>query len=173
MNNRFYAAIVFVCALLGATDASMARQRQMQLGGIGNLAGYVPRLMQDFGWTRQQALGAMANFAHESHGLAVEQIGMGSRGGFGWAQWTGARRWAFMSFVRSHGLAPTSAAANYAFLAHELRTNFAHVAQHMRRARTAYEATAIFARDYEGAFSPGAISAMSSRYRWAQRLASL
>jgi hypothetical protein len=173
MNNRFYAALVFVCTLLSVTSASQAHQWHSQNDGTANLVGYAPRLMHDFAWTRQQAVGALANFAHESRGRAIEEIGMRGHGGFGWAQWTGARRWAFMAFARSHGMAPTSDAANYDFLAHELHTSYAWVAQRMRQARTANEATAIFARDYEGAFSPGAVTAMSSRYRWAQRLASL
>lgn len=94
-------------------------------------------------------------------------------GGFGWAQWTGTRRRAFMKYAGSHGLAPSSGAANYGFLAYELRTNFAHVVRRMRQARTAYEATAIFAADYEGAFSRGAVPAMSSCYGWARVLAAL
>jgi hypothetical protein len=173
MKHRICVAWIFVSVTLGTIGVSQARDESAQADVVGNLAGYVPRLMQDFGWTRQQAVGAVANFAHESRGRGTQQIGMRRGGGFGWAQWTGPRRRAFMTYAGSHGLAPSSGAANYGFLVFELRTNFAHVAQRMRQARTAYEATAIFAAGYEGAFSPGAIPAMSSRYRWARVLAAL
>ena len=44
----------------------------------------------------------------------------GSRGGFGWAQWTGARRTLFEAFCSKNGLDPFSDEANYGFLREEL-----------------------------------------------------
>lgn len=171
MNNRICAALTLVFATICVTDPASAFQQKVNPQACGNLAQYASRLSQEFGWTRAQAIGALANFAHESRGRAIEQVGMpAGSGGFGWAQWTGARRYAFMAFARASGMSPASDGANYAFLAHELRTNFAFVAQRMKQARSTAEATTIFARDYEGAFSPGAIASMSSRHQWARAL---
>lgn len=171
MKNRIYAALTLVFALVCVSGPASAFQQSAQPQECGNLARYVTRLSQEFGWTRPQAIGALANFAHESRGRAIEQVGLpAGTGGYGWAQWTGARRYAFMAFARANGMSPASDAANYAFLAHELNTNFAFVAQRMKQARSSAEATVIFARDYEGAFSPGAITSMPSRHQWARAL---
>lgn len=174
MKNRIFAALTLVFATVSVSDPASAFQQRAQPQECGHLAQYASRMARDFGWTRGQAIGALANFAHESRGRAIEQLGMrAGTGGFGWAQWTGARRYAFMAFARANGMSPASNDANYAFLAHELRTNFAFVAQRMRLARSTVEATTIFARDYEGAYSPGAITSMPSRHQWARTLGAM
>jgi len=80
-------------------------------------------LMKDLKLTPKQAAGVAGNLMHESAGMNsnINEIGKGSEGGFGWAQWTGSRRTAFMNYARAHGLEPGSPAANYGFLVHELK----------------------------------------------------
>jgi hypothetical protein len=81
-------------------------------------------LMRDFDLTPAQAAGMVGNLDHESGGFAsLQEINPtveGSRGGYGYAQWTGPRRRAFESWATENGLDPTSYEANYGFLKHEL-----------------------------------------------------
>lgn len=82
------------------------------------------QLMRDFGLSPGAASGFAGNLAHESGNFkTLQEINptvKGSRGGFGWAQWTGPRRRQFEAFTQQNGLDPTSAEANYGFLKHEL-----------------------------------------------------
>ena len=81
-------------------------------------------LMRDFDLTPAQAAGMVGNLDHESGGFAslqeIDPTVEGSRGGYGYAQWTGPRRRAFESWATENGLDPTSYEANYGFLKHEL-----------------------------------------------------
>jgi hypothetical protein len=75
----------------------------------------------------------------------------GSRGGFGWAQWTGPRRIEFESYARLHGLDPASDDANYGFLIHSLTNNpqYAGLLAQLRSGSiSAYEAATIFSKGY-------------------------
>lgn len=82
-------------------------------------------LMRDFELTPEQAAGVVGNLAHETGGFRhmqeISPVVPGSRGGFGFAQWTGPRRRQFESWASEQGLDPNSYDANYGFLAHELR----------------------------------------------------
>lgn len=73
----------------------------------------------------EDAAAIVGNLGHESGGFATLQeivpTVKGSRGGYGWAQWTGPRRKAFEAWCASVGLSPASDAANYGFLLVELR----------------------------------------------------
>jgi hypothetical protein len=84
----------------------------------------IQRLTQDFGLQPYQAAGIVGQLAHESVGLqAINEkspLVPGSRGGFGWAQWTGPRRRQFESWAQANNLDVTSPEANYGFLKTEL-----------------------------------------------------
>ncbi|MCG5029758.1 phage tail tip lysozyme, partial [[Ruminococcus] torques] len=64
-----------------------------------------PRIMRDllaearFGFSRDDVAAIVGNLAHETLGFTKMQemapTVRGSRGGYGWAQWTGQRRVAF------------------------------------------------------------------------------
>lgn len=81
-------------------------------------------LMRDFGLTQAQAAGFVGNLAHESGDFKtlqeIDPMVEGSRGGFGYAQWTGPRRRQFEAWAEQNGLDPTSYEANYGFLKYEL-----------------------------------------------------
>ncbi len=81
-------------------------------------------LMRDFGLTEAQAAGFVGNLDHESGGFKslqeIDPMVEGSRGGYGYAQWTGPRRRAFESWAAENGLDPSSYEANYGFLKYEL-----------------------------------------------------
>jgi hypothetical protein len=83
------------------------------------------RLQKDFGLSPGAAAGFAGNLAHESGNFKTLQetspTVAGSRGGYGWAQWTGPRRRAFEQWAAQNNMDPSSPDANYGFLAQELK----------------------------------------------------
>lgn len=81
-------------------------------------------LMRDFDLTETQAAAFVGNLAVESNNFQTLQeinpIVEGSRGGFGYAQWTGPRREAFEAWAAENELDPSSYEANYGYLKKEL-----------------------------------------------------
>jgi hypothetical protein len=124
-------------------------------GSFGARApGVMGRLMKDFGLSKEQAAGIVGNLGAESGLQAINEknpLIPGSRGGFGWAQWTGPRRRAFENWAKVKGLDPKSDEANYGFLAHELRTSERGSLAAVRRQTTAQGAMRAFEQSYERA----------------------
>lgn len=108
------------------------------------------RLMDDpdLRLTPHQAAGVMGNLAHESGWFKqmqeIKPTVPGSRGGFGWAQWTGPRRKAFEQWTRQNKLDPYSDEANFGFLKHELLTSERPALEKLRKAKDPYQATQFF-----------------------------
>jgi len=111
-------------------------------------------LKRDYGLTDEQAAGVVGNLMYESGGFqSLQEISPtvpGSKGGFGYAQWTGPRRTAFENWVGEKGLDPTSYDANYGFLKHELATNRYERNQFnkVRNADTAAEAARLISENF-------------------------
>jgi len=126
-------------------------------------------LKRDFGMTNEQAAGVVGNLMHESGGFStlqeVNPTVPGSKGGYGFAQWTGDRRKAFDDYVEQTGADKTSYDANYGFLKHELSNNRYERNQFnkVKKAQTAEEAAKIVSENY---LRPG-IPHNSSRVRYA------
>ena len=84
----------------------------------------VQDLMKDFGLTKLQASAMAGNLGWESDNFKGMQeynpIVKGSKGGYGFAQWTGPRREMFEEWSKSNNLDPSSYDANYGFLKFEL-----------------------------------------------------
>lgn len=82
------------------------------------------QLIADFGLTEAGAAAFAGNLDYESGGFRqlqeLQPVIPGSRGGFGWSQWTGPRRVEFERWAAQAGLDPASDEANYGFLRHEL-----------------------------------------------------
>ena len=82
------------------------------------------KLIEDFDFSVEDAAAVMGNAGHESAGFTLMQelkpTVKGSRGGYGWFQWTGPRRRAFEAYVNRNNLDINSREANYAFLWVEL-----------------------------------------------------
>lgn len=134
----------------------------------------VSDLQQDFGLTREQAAGIAGPLAMESAGFGtlqeVRPLIPGSRGGFGYAQWTGPRRRAFESWSRQKGLDPTSYEANYGFLRHELQnTGEGRVLQSIRGISDSQSAAQAFTNQF---LRPG-IPNMPARMSWTSRVLGL
>jgi len=87
---------------------------------------YMRRLLSDFpSLDAQGAAAIFGNLGHESIGLTklqeIKPTVKGSRGGYGWAQWTGPRRRAYEDYCKRNGKDPASDEANYAYLFVELK----------------------------------------------------
>lgn len=84
----------------------------------------VSDLMKDFNLTKTQAAAIVGNLAWESDNYQgmqeYEPAVKDSRGGYGFAQWTGARRRMFEEWSKENELDPNSYEANYGFLKFEL-----------------------------------------------------
>lgn len=82
-------------------------------------------LIADFHITPEDAAAIAGNLGHECLGFTkLQEISptvKGSRGGYGWAQWTGPRRKAYEAYCKRNGKDPASDGANYAYLFVELK----------------------------------------------------
>lgn len=129
-------------------------------------------IQKDFGLSAPQAAGVVGNFMHESGGFnslqEISPLVPGSRGGYGYAQWTGPRRRAFEEYVEQTGLDPSSYEANYGFLRHELANDPYERRQFdtVRNAQTAEEAARLISQNY---LRPG-IPHMDSRINYANQV---
>jgi len=130
------------------------------------------QLMVDFGLTKEQAAGVVGNLYHESAGMNPNVNEFGSdpgsptygppnhtQFGYGWAQWTGTRKDDYLAFCETAGpngtrLDPSSPAANYAFLKHELLTTESATIPALKAAGTPEDAAVIFRKVFERAANP-------------------
>src|SRR3990167_830331 len=82
-------------------------------------------LMREFDMSKEDAAAILGNLGHESAGFTklqeIKPTVPGSKGGTGWAQWTGPRRRAFEAWCKANKLKPSSDEANYGYLVVELR----------------------------------------------------
>lgn len=152
----------------GAGGLSTAPQTQplTQQQGQQVAAQYVANLQRDFGLTKPQAEGIVANLWHESGGMNSGinqggQIGAPSANmaddnanGYGIAQWGGARKQGLIDYAQQHGLDPSSQAANYGYLKQELETTQSGAIAAVKGTSTAAEATEAFCNAFEKPSDP-------------------
>ena len=115
---------------------------------MGSLMKYLPPL------DVEGAAGIMGNLWAESKLQAVNEAKptvAGSRGGYGWAQWTGPRRRAAERFWAERKLEPATDTAQLAFLIHELQTTEKNGLTAVMRPGTLEERTKAFERAFERA----------------------
>lgn len=109
------------------------------------------------------------NGAHESAGFRILQeikpTVAGSRGGWGYFQWTGPRRRAFEAWTVKRGLDPSGAAANIGFLVFELQTSEKAALPALRRAKGLEAKVKAFEMAYERA----GVKHYPSRLEWARK----
>jgi hypothetical protein len=74
------------------------------------------RIIADFDLDALSAAAVLGNIGHECGGFRIMQetkpVVPGSRGGFGWCQWTGKRRLAMEAYCARNALDPVSDKAN-------------------------------------------------------------
>ena len=113
------------------------------------------RLIADFGLKDFQAAGLLGNIGEECDGFREMQerkpLIPGSKGGFGWAQWTGPRRTQFEAFCSAAGLSPFADAANYGFLKEELNTTQTMSLSAIQKATSIAKAVRVFEATFERA----------------------
>lgn len=146
------------------------------LGGSGIKERAMPLmddLKRDLGLTTNNAAGIASGLAAESGIQAINEknpLIPGSRGGFGFGQWTGPRRIAFEKYAADHGLDPTSYAANYGFLKEDLTKNYPGVLADIRNQRGATaSANAFF--PYESGGDPRLAFHLADHSQYAESLA--
>lgn len=126
-------------------------------------------LMEDFGFSVEDAAAACGNGGHESNGLqAINEAKptvAGSRGGWGWFQWTGSRRVAFENYCARNGLSPSSDRAQYNWLFLELQGTEAKAVQATKDAEGLEAKVEAFEKAYERA----GVKHYPSRLKWAER----
>lgn len=128
------------------------------------------RLVADLGITPVQAAGIVGNLGGESGLQAINEVRPvvpGSRGGFGWAQWTGPRRVQFEAYAAAQGLDVTDDRANYGFLIVELKGSEAKALRQLKKTTTVDAATYTFAVHFERPADPEGTRA--ARVRFAER----
>jgi hypothetical protein len=130
---------------------------------------YVPRLMQDLSITREQACGIMGNIGGETGGFTALQekkpTVKGSRGGYGWMQWTGPRRKKYEAWAAQNNLNPATDEANYRYLVQETMTDELHSLIQLRKTSTVEAATETFMLQN---LRPG-VPNLKGRVTWANR----
>ena len=123
-------------------------------GGDATAAALAGDMMQKYGLTRQQAIGAVGVMGYESGDFRTmqEQNPQGGRGGWGYAQWTGPRRVDFDNFVQQNRLDPASYAANWGMIQHEIATNpqYAAAITALKQESTVEGAARSWEHNYEG-----------------------
>ena len=122
--------------------------------GFDARAGWVvQRLLTDFDVMKlNHAGGVVGNLGGESGLEAINEkhpLVVGSRGGFGWGQWTGDRRRAFEAWCAGHGLDITSDEANYRWLCEEMRGPEHHALDQVLKTTSIEAATETFEAYYE------------------------
>lgn len=130
-------------------------------------SGIVARLLGDFPIRHDDCFAIVGNGGHESNGTTdLQEIAptvKGSRGGWGWFQWTGPRRRAFEAYCTRNKLDPASDEANYAWLFLELKGSEAKALPRTLAAGTLAEKVVAF----EQAFLRAGVKHYPSRYEWA------
>lgn len=123
--------------------------------GYGSDTGYklVEDLIDEFDLTREQAAGFVGNLDYETGGFKfmqeIEPMIPGSKGGYGFAQWTGPRRRQFESWSQEQGLDPSSYEANKGFLFHELKnTREGRVLESLRNVNDPQEAARVVSDEF-------------------------
>ncbi|BFG78888.1 hypothetical protein PTKU46_69210 [Paraburkholderia terrae] len=127
---------------------------------------YVSNLQKDFGLTKNQAAGIVANLWHESGGMnsGINQGGKigapssnmadDNANGYGIAQWGGTRKQGLLDYARQHNLDPSSEAANYGYLKQELQTSQSGAIAAVKGTNSAQAATQAFCNAFEQPSDP-------------------
>lgn len=141
------------------------------------LAAYRDRMAADLNIPPDAAAGFMSNFNAESGLKGINERNPtvpGSRGGFGWPQWTGDRRVEFEKWAGEHKLDPASDEANYGYVLEELKTKYPRLLEQVRQGKMSPTdaANAVFTQ-YESGGSPVLEPVRGQHVAQADRIAKL
>lgn len=102
-------------------------------------------LQEDLEISEVQAAAILGNLAQETGNFTLLQQINGNA--FGYSQWLGPRKRAFLAYARKNG-GKHSLEANYGFLLHEIETQYPEMMGRIRSADTLEEASRIFMREF-------------------------
>jgi hypothetical protein len=130
--------------------------------------GIMALFMADLGLTMIDAAAILGNVGHECTGFTklqeMKPTVPGSRGGFGWPQWTGPRRRAYEAYCARNRLDPHGDVANYRYMLVELRGSEKAAV----RALKAAEGLKAKVKAFEMAYERAGAKHYASRNGWAQ-----
>ena len=126
------------------------------------------KLLADFPIDGDDAAAIAGNAGHESLGFTklqeMKPTVKGSRGGWGWFQWTGSRRKQFEAYCARHGYDPASDEANYKWLFIELSTTEAKAIPAVKAA----QGLDAKVKAFEKAFERAGVKHYPARLEWAE-----
>jgi hypothetical protein len=131
--------------------------------------GIIAKLRGDFPFALDDSAAVVGNLGHECLGFTklqeMKPTVKGSRGGWGWPQWTGPRRRAFEAYCTRNDLDPTSDEANYAYLFLEMKGSERKAVDRTRKAQGLFAKVKAF----ELGFLRAGIKHYDLRNEWAMR----
>lgn len=131
-------------------------------------SGIVAKLLGDFPIHNDDGFAIVGNLGHECAGFTklqeIKPTVKGSRGGYGWPQWTGPRRRAYEAYCKRNHLDPASDEANYAYLFVELKGSEARAIPATLKV-TGLRSKAVA---FEGAFLRAGVKHYDLRLTWAR-----
>lgn len=129
-------------------------------------SGIVAKLLGDFPIHPEDGFAIVGNLGHECAGFTklqeIKPTVKGSRGGYGWPQWTGPRRRAYEAYCTRNRLDPASDHANYAYLFIELKGSEARAIPAVLDADSGLQKVEAFERS----FLRAGVKNYSSRVQW-------
>jgi hypothetical protein len=130
---------------------------------------YNTRMKNDLKLTDVHTCGIWGNLGTETGGFTALQeknpTVKGSRGGYGWLQWTGPRRVRYEAWCKAKGLNPADDESNYTYFIHETLTDEWKSLAQVRKTTTIEAATETFMKLN---LRPG-IPHLENRYSWARK----
>jgi hypothetical protein len=125
-------------------------------------------MAENFGFGVDDAAAVAGNAGHESGGFTklqeIKPVVKGSRGGYGWFQWTGPRRRAYEKYCADKKLNLVSDEANTQFVIFELKGPERAAVPKTKAALTLADKVVAFEMAYERA----GVKHYPSRLQWAQ-----
>jgi TP901 family phage tail tape measure protein len=119
----------------------------------GNANTLTEHMMSTYGLTREQAVGAVGTMGYESGNFKqLQEMGhSGTGSGYGYAQWTGPRRTAFMENAQQNGLDPKSYDAQVSMIDKELGSApYKRTIADLKNTDNPADASKVWQHDYEG-----------------------
>lgn len=131
----------------------------------------IKRLIEDFDFTPEECYAIVGNLGHETGGFRymqeIKPTVAGSKGGYGWAQWTGPRRRQFEKFCKDAKLSVDSDEGNYQFLRWELQNTEKAAVVALKNVKDGELLKKVVA--FENAYERAGVKHYDSRMVWAQR----
>lgn len=118
-------------------------------------------LMKEFGLELLDAGAILGNLGHECAGF--ESLAQKNGNAYGWPQWDGVRKTAYLAWCRANALDPASDEANYRYLVLELKTTEKRALPAVKNAVTLDDKV----RAFEAAFERAGVKHYPSRIEWA------